>query len=154
MLNHCLKEWLSTWWEGRASPGELRCMQCSWVTGREWNKDSHLPRSHLRVGSGGKGIFLEIPAYLRCSEGKPHLSFISVPMAVAFEQILTCRSLGPCCSAVIAVLSIALQVFCWNIHSRPLKNLLYIKSLVNQEHNTDMFSNLQGSSKYSQPKST
>ena len=34
MLSHGLKQWLSTWWEGGADPGELRCMQCSWVTRR------------------------------------------------------------------------------------------------------------------------
>ena len=34
MLSHSLNQWLSTWWEGRASPGELRCVQCAWVTGR------------------------------------------------------------------------------------------------------------------------
>ena len=34
MLSHGLKQWLSTWWEGRANPGELRCMQCTWVTRR------------------------------------------------------------------------------------------------------------------------
>lgn len=55
-----------------------------------------------------KGLSLEIPAYLRPSEGKQLLSFISVPLAVAFEQILTCCSLGSCCSAVIAALSIML----------------------------------------------
>ena len=52
-----------------------------------------LPRPHLSVGSGGKGILLEIPVYPHPSEGKLLLSFISVP--VVFEQILTC-SLGPC----------------------------------------------------------
>jgi len=46
---------------------------------------------------------------LRPSKGKHILSFVCVPMAVVFEQILTCCSLGPCCSAIIAVLSIALQ---------------------------------------------
>ena len=70
---------------------------------------SWLPRPHLRVGSGGKGILLEIPVYMRYSGGKQLPSFISMPTAVAFEQILTCCSLGPCCSAVIAALSIALQ---------------------------------------------
>ena len=67
------------------------------------------PRPHLKVSSGSKGILLEIPAYLRPFESKQLFSFFSVPMAVAFERILTCCSLGPCCLAVIAVLSIALQ---------------------------------------------
>jgi len=51
----------------------------------DW-KDPALPRHHFRVGSGGKGILLVIPAYLRPSEGKQLLSFLSVPMAVAFAS--------------------------------------------------------------------
>ena len=51
---------------------------------------------------------MEALAYLGPSEGKQMLPFISVAMAVACEQILTYCSLGSCCSAVVAVLSIAL----------------------------------------------
>jgi len=47
--------------------------------------------------------------YLRPSKGKQLLSFISVPMAVAFEKTLTGCRLGTCCSAVIAAISIVLQ---------------------------------------------
>ena len=60
---------------------------------KEWSQVPPLPRPHLSVGSGGKGILLEIPVYPHPSEGKLLLSFISVH--VVFEQILTC-SLGPC----------------------------------------------------------
>lgn len=41
-------------------------------------------------------VLLEIPAYLWHSEGRQLLSFMSVPIAVAVEQIVTCCSLGPC----------------------------------------------------------
>ena len=75
---------------------------------KSWSQDPPLPRPRLRVGSGGKGILLKIPAYLRPFKGKQLLSFISVPTAVAFEQVLTCCSLEPFCSAVVAVLSIML----------------------------------------------
>ena len=51
---------------------------------REWSQDAPLPRPHLRVGSGGKGTLLEIPAYLRPSKDKQLLPFISVSMAAAF----------------------------------------------------------------------
>jgi len=78
-----------------------------------WSQDPPLLRANLRVGSGGEGILLEILAYLRPSEGKQLLSSTSVPKAVAFERILTCYSLGPCCSAVIAALSIALHSLSW-----------------------------------------
>ena len=54
------------------------------------SQDPPLPRLHLRVGSGDKGISVEIPVYLRPSKGKQLLSFISVPTAVAYEQVLSC----------------------------------------------------------------
>jgi len=53
---------------------------------------------------------LNIPVFPRPSKGKQLLSYISVPMAVAFEQVFACCSLGLCYSAVTAVLSIVLQV--------------------------------------------
>ena len=45
----------------------------------------------------GKGMSLEIPAYLKPAEVRQLLSFLSLPTAFACEQILTCCSLGPCC---------------------------------------------------------
>jgi len=35
-----------------------------------WSQDPPLPRPHLRVGSEGKSILLQIPAYLRPSKSK------------------------------------------------------------------------------------
>ena len=90
----------------------MHAMQCNALHLSDWevwNQDPPLARLHLRVGSGDKGILLKIPLYPRLSEGKQLPSFVSVPTAVAIEQVLTCCSLGLCCSAVIAVLSIALQ---------------------------------------------
>ena len=76
-----------------------------------WSQNSPLPRPHLRVGSGGKGVLLVIPVYLRSSEGKQILSFVSVSTAVAFEHILTCCTLRLHYYAVtvLASLSIAFQ---------------------------------------------
>ena len=48
MLSHGMNQWLSTCWEGRANPGELRYMQ--WT---EWPEGGG-------VGSGGGSILLEI----------------------------------------------------------------------------------------------
>ena len=48
-----------------------------------WSQDALLPRPHVRVGSGGEGFLLEIPAYLRPSESKQLSSFVSVPTTVA-----------------------------------------------------------------------
>jgi len=50
-----------------------------------WSQDPLLPRPHVKAGSGGKGILLEIPMYLRPSEGKQMLFFVSVSVAAAFE---------------------------------------------------------------------
>ena len=47
--------------------------------------------------------------YLRPSKGKQILSYVFVPVAVAFEQVLTCCSLGLCYCAVTAALSITLH---------------------------------------------
>ena len=74
-----------------------------------WSQDPPLPSPHLRVVRGGKNILLEIHIYLRLSEGKHLISFVSVLVATAFGLILACCSLGPCYSAVIAALSIVLQ---------------------------------------------
>jgi len=74
-----------------------------------WILAPPLPGPHLKVGRGGKGVLLEVPVRLRLSEGKQLLSFVSVSMAVAVQQILTCCSVELCCSAVIAALSIALH---------------------------------------------
>ena len=84
MLSPGLNQRLSTWWEGGGGQhrgAQLHAMHLSDWKG--WSEDPALPRSHLRVGSGSKGISLETPAYLRSSEGKEILSFIFVP--VVFE---------------------------------------------------------------------
>jgi len=64
-----------------------------------WSQDPALPSPHLRVGSGGVGILLEIPVYMRLSKGKQFFFFISV---AASGLVLICCSLGLCCSAIIA----------------------------------------------------
>ena len=60
-----------------------------------WGQVQPSPSPHLSAISGDESILLEIPAYLRLSEGKQLLSFVSVPIVVASEQILTYCSLGP-----------------------------------------------------------
>uniref|UniRef100_A0A8V0Y9V1 Myotrophin n=1 Tax=Gallus gallus TaxID=9031 RepID=A0A8V0Y9V1_CHICK len=59
-----------------------------------WSQDPPLPRPHLRVGSGGKGILLEVSAYLR-----PFPSFLST--AVAFGLVLICCSQRLCHPTII-----------------------------------------------------
>jgi len=39
---------------------------------------------HLRAGSAGEGILLEISAYLSPSKGKGIFSFVSLPVAVLY----------------------------------------------------------------------
>ena len=92
--------------QGRPREAQVHAMHLSdW---KEWSQDPPLPRPHSMAGSGGRGILLEIPAYLGPSKGKQLFSFVSVSMAAAFGLILTCCSLGLCHPAIIAVFSIAL----------------------------------------------
>jgi len=71
-----------------------------------WSQDPPLPRSHLRVGTGDEGIYLEIPVYLRPSKGKQVLSFISVLSAVISKQILTLwlKTLLPCHFVMLSIM--------------------------------------------------
>ena len=89
--------------QGQPKGAQVHAMHLSDQKG--WSQDPLLPRPHLRVGSGGEGVLLEIPAYLRPSKGKQTFSFVSVPTAAALGLILTCCSLGPCYSTVNGVLS-------------------------------------------------
>jgi len=57
-----------------------------------WSQDPHLPRPHIRIRSGGKGISLEILMYLGPSKGKQLLFFVSVCTAAAFGLVLICCS--------------------------------------------------------------
>ena len=41
-----------------------------------WSQDAPFPRPHLRAGSGGEAILLEILAYLRLSKGKNFYLFL------------------------------------------------------------------------------
>jgi len=51
-----------------------------------WSRDPPLPRPHLRVGNGAKGVLLETVVYLRSFKGKKMTSsFLSVSMAVALN---------------------------------------------------------------------
>jgi len=54
--------------QGQRRGAQVHAMQLSDEKG--WSQDSPLSRPHFRVGSGSKGILLEIPAYLRPSKGK------------------------------------------------------------------------------------
>jgi len=70
------------------------------------SQDPPLPRPHLRAGSGGKGILLEIPADLRPSKGKQLFPFVSASMAAAFGVVLIRCSQRLCYPTIIAVISI------------------------------------------------
>ena len=93
--------------QGQSRAAQVHAMYLSDQKG--YSQDPPLPRAHLRVGSEGEGVLLEIPLSLRPCEGKSILSFISVPTAVAFEHVLLCCSLGLCYYAVIAMLPVVLQ---------------------------------------------
>jgi len=54
--------------QGQTRRAQVHAMHLSDQKG--WSQDPPLPRPHLRVGIGSKGILLGIPAYLRLSRGK------------------------------------------------------------------------------------
>jgi len=79
---------------------------------KEWSQDLPLPSPHLRLAVEVRAFLsLDIPAYLRPSEGKQLFSFASV--AALSGLVLICCSQRLCHSVIIVVLSIpfiALQV--------------------------------------------
>jgi len=72
-----------------------------------WSQDSALSMSHLRVGSEGRGLSVEVPTSLRSLKGKQLISFDNASTAAALGLVFTCCSLGLCYPTAIAVLSIA-----------------------------------------------
>lgn len=85
ILSHSLNQWLGTWWGGRARLGSSGvCNVPEWWKG--WGQDPRPPSPHLRAGSEGEGVLLEISVYLRSSKGRQVLSFVFVSTAAAFEH--------------------------------------------------------------------
>jgi len=69
VLSHGLsRDWAPGRKAGPAQGSSGACSAMEWLEG--WSQDPPLPRPRLRVSSGGKGIVLEIPVYLRPSKGK------------------------------------------------------------------------------------
>lgn len=109
--SHSLNQWLSTRWKGRANQGELRGMQCIWVTRR------HVSWLHL-FPDLIQGLAVEarvvcwrpLPTWglLRVSSS---VFLLLVSMAAALGLILACYSLGLCHPAIIVVLSVVLQCY-------------------------------------------
>lgn len=98
MLSCNLKQWLSTRWEGRAKPWELRyALHLSDWKG--WSQDPPLPRPYLRVGSGGKGISLAIPATWGLPRTSSFFPSFLCPRLLhwAYPHLLQPRTLLLCC---------------------------------------------------------
>lgn len=73
--------------QGQGGGAQVHAMLLSNRKG--WVLPPPFPKGHLRVGPGGEVILLEIPVYLRSSEGKQFLFFVFfVLMAVVLEQVL------------------------------------------------------------------
>ena len=123
MLSHGLSQWLSTWWEGRANPIELRCLQYTWVSRRGGTRIHPFPRPHLRVGGGGKDIPLEFPVYLRTFKDKQLFSPLwdSVCCTWARPHLLQPGTLLLCCYCYVFHCIILLHhVSLWSFISRNL----------------------------------
>jgi len=86
MLNPCLESMIEhlVGRQGRPRGAQVQAMQLSGQKG--WSQDPPRPRPHLRAGSGGKGVLLESPAYLRPFKGKQlFFPFVSVSTAAALS---------------------------------------------------------------------
>jgi len=72
----------------------------------EWSQDPPLPRPHLRVGSGGRGILLEIPVNMRPSKG--------------MQIFFLCFSAHSCCiwscSHLLQPQALPLHHYCCTLH--------------------------------------
>jgi len=96
MLSHSLKQWPSIWWEGRANPGKLRCMQCTWVTGRGEARIHPLQTSFKCWQWKWGHLLLEISVGLRSSNGKQLFFFISGCCIWTCSYLLWLKTLLPC----------------------------------------------------------
>ena len=81
------------------------------------SQDPPLPRPHLRVGSGCKGILLEICRSQRSLEGNQWLFFVSVSTAAVFEEVLSLLQPGilllchHCCAFLCVTSPFRVSVF-------------------------------------------
>ena len=100
-------DWASGGRRGQPRGAQVHAMQPSDWKG--WSQDPPLPRPHLRVGSGGEGVFLGVLVYQWLSEGKQLCGFfgcVCVCGSSCVWFVLLCCSLGLCHPAIIAVLSV------------------------------------------------
>ena len=121
--------------QGQPRGAQLHAMHLSYQKG--WRQDPTLPRPHIRAGSGGKDILLEIPDYWRSSKGKQIFFFFSsasVSTAAAFGLVLTCCSLGLGHLTTITVLSISLQAGTKTNQNKNKQTKKYPTSGTGKEH--------------------
>jgi len=89
--------------------GQPRRAQLHAIHLSDWkgcSQDPPLPRPHLRVGSRGKGIVLEIPAYWRSSKGKQFFFFcFCVPTCCIWA-----------CSHLLQPRIVLLCYYCYTFH--------------------------------------
>jgi len=125
MVRHGLKQWCSTWWEGRANPRELRCKQCIWVT---WRAGARIhPFQPSFKGCQWKGRYLIWRSLCmtephRHPEGKQLLSLISAPTVIASKQVLRCCSQRPCYSSTIFYFLSCCSIARWEMWS-PVRSV-------------------------------
>jgi len=96
--------------QGQPGSAQVYAMQLSDQKG--WSQDPPLSRPRLRAGSGGEGISLEVPAYLRPSKGKQLLSFVCGGCTWVYPRLLQPKALPPCCHCCAFHRTIMLQHHC------------------------------------------
>jgi len=82
--------------QGLPREAQVHAMQCNAMQlcdRKGWSQDPPLPSSHLRAGSGGESICLEISVFLRPFEGKYLFIYL-----FAFTAVVVFGLVCICCS--------------------------------------------------------
>ena len=123
--------------QGQPGGAQVNAMHLS--NRKWWSQDLYLPRPHLRFGSRAEGILLEIPAYLRPSEGKqPFFLCFCVHSCCswAYPLLLRPTTSPPCYYCCAFCSTIVLQGFFslldpHRIFAEAIRNLESLESLEN-----------------------
>ena len=133
--------------QGQARGAQVHAMYLSGQ--KRWSQDPPLARPHLRAGSGGKAVLLEIFVYLWPPKGKQFFffCFVFVSLVVVFGLTLTYCSIGLCYLAVCCAFHCVIALPRVKIFSSSLSGSLFYVVVEDQE----LFSSSQKCTGYECP---